>query len=186
MRRCVRPQKTVTAIELTTSLSASTCLARLRAAAASDDWFFLPWPWLNDPMLVRVRGNRFLLMKAAGGPPRNSFRRMFHGQVIEHRGGALIRGRFKMHSFVRFGLVVWFGGVIAVGLLLFSASASRALGMPMKESAPGLLSLVAPILMALFGVVLVRSGISWSSEGERVVVEYMQELLHASVKSSRA
>jgi len=136
-RSIVRPQKTVTAIELTTSLSVSTCLARLRAAAASDDWFFLPWPWLNDPMLVRVRGNRFLLMKAAGGPPRNSFRRMFHGQVIEHRGGALIRGRFKMHSFVRFGLVVWFGGLIAVGLLLFSANASRALGMPMKESAPG-------------------------------------------------
>src|SRR5207249_323666 len=129
-RSVVRPQKRVAAIELKTSLSAPACLARLRGVAGSDDWFLPPWPWLNDPMLVRVRGNRFRLMKAAGGPARNSFRRMFHGQVLEHSQGAVIRGRFKLHAFVRFFLFVWFGGVIGVGLMLLAANAGRALGMP--------------------------------------------------------
>jgi hypothetical protein len=137
-------------------------------------------------MLVQVRGNRFRLMQAAGGPPRNSFRRMFYGQVLERSQGAMIRGSFKMHPVVRLVLFIWYGGVIGVSLLLSAVNVGRALGMPIRGTAAGWPVLAFPILMVVFAVVLVRSGVAFSNEGDRIVVQYMGELLDASVEPSRA
>jgi hypothetical protein len=108
-------------IQMVSPLSTSECLTRLRAAAElSERQPMGSWPRLNDPMLVRVSGTRFRLMKASGGPPRNSFRRMFHGEILECPKGSMVRGRFKLHFLVRAFMSVWLGGIscAAVGVLL--------------------------------------------------------------------
>jgi len=152
-------------IEFVSPLSMSECLERLRAAAAvSERQPITSWPSINDPMLVRVSGTRLRLMKASGGPPRNSFRRMFHGEVVEHPSGALIRGRFALHFLVRAFLCVWFGVVTYAAVRVLFTAGER--------------SVVAfPILLGLVGVAIVRSGISLSRRGEREVLHYLRELL---------
>ncbi|HEX7795307.1 MAG TPA: hypothetical protein VF456_13185, partial [Vicinamibacterales bacterium] len=92
-------------------VSAASCLATLRAAAAiSDRQPTTSWPVPGDPMFVRVTGARIELMKAAGGPPRNNFRRKFYGTVREH-DGALIRGSFWPHPVTIAFSTVWLSGV---------------------------------------------------------------------------
>src|SRR2546425_3063819 len=167
-------------VELLSPLSKAECLARLRGVAKTDRWFNVVWPSVDDPMLVRVRRNQFRLMKAAGGPPRNAFRRMLQGEVLDHRQGALIRGRFRLLPFVRLFLLVWFGGVGAFGVLLLVSNLSSAIGVPFGGKAPGWSSVAIPGLMAAFGIALVRSGISWSSAGEEQCIQYLGELLGAA------
>jgi len=103
-------------------------------------------------------------MKASGGPPRNALRRMFHGEVLEHPSGALIRGRFALHFLVRAFLCVWFGGVTYAAVRVLLTAGERFV-------------VAFPILLGLVGVAIVRSLISLSSPGEREVFHYLRELL---------
>ena len=172
-------------VELLSPLSKAECLARLRAVAKTDSWFNVVWPSPDDPMLVRVRDNQFRLMKAAGGPPRNAFRRMLNGEVLDHPQGALIRARFCLLPLVRLFLLVWFGGVGAFGVLLLVNNLSHAIGVPFGEKAPGW-SWVFPGLMGALGIVLVRLGISLSRAGEEQCIQYLGELLGAAFLPAHA
>src|SRR5215831_16378829 len=110
-------------VQMASPLTASECLARLRAGAeVSERQPMGSWPSINDPMLVRVVGRRFRLMKASGGPKGNSFRRMFHGEVLDSPTGSIVRGRFRLHFVVRAFLFVWLSGItyVAVRVLLTS------------------------------------------------------------------
>ena len=106
-------------------------------------------------------------MKASGGPPRNSFRRMFHGEVLDSPKGSIIRGRFRLHFFVRAFMFVWLTGITyaAVRVLL----------------TPGNWPFVAfPVLVGWFGLAIVRWCISVSRPGEDEVVNYLRGVVNGS------
>jgi hypothetical protein len=166
-------------MEFVTPLSRTECLARLRNATGTSRWYSLEFPSLNEPQLVWVRGNQFIVMKAVGGPPRNSFRRLFHGEIYDDPRGALIRGRFRLHVVVRLFLCVWFGAVVAIGVLLIVMNIGRGLGVFLGQKTPGWWPTLIPGLMLSFSIVLVRSGISFSRSGEEQVIHYLKESLEA-------
>jgi hypothetical protein len=82
---------------------------------------------------------------------------MFHGEVLECPKGSIVRGRFKLHFFVRVFMSVWLSGIahVAVRVLL----------------TPGKWPFVAvPVLLGWLFLAIVRWDISVSSPGEYEVV----------------
>ena len=106
-------------------------------------------------------------MKASGGPKGNSFRRMFHGEVLDSPTGSIVRGRFRLHFVVRAFLFVWLSGItyVAVRVLLTSDKWSF---------------VAFPVLIGWFGWSIVRWGISLSSAGEDEVVNYLRRAVDGS------
>jgi hypothetical protein len=164
----------VSTIELVSPLPPDECAARL--GEATDNEELLSWPGAR-PVIGRVSGGSVRLRKRIGD--RNSFQTILVGELEEHKGGTLFRGRAGVDTVVTIFMAVWFCWVVLVGGPIFVFAICEMLGIDVGVVKPkGNLALgVAGFpLMLAFGVGLVRSGRRQARDEERFLVAFVAEV----------
>lgn len=147
-----------------TSFSIEECRSRLTDPKyASPKFFtysFTPLP--QGTILVKLRGDRFRLFATGPKYIRNSFAPFFYGFLEALPNDTRIHGRFRTHPSSRIFMAIWFGllGFITLRLTSYLFSAEHQLMQPLY------VLFGAPLLMALFGIGLVRL-CWWFAEGQR-------------------
>lgn len=148
-----------------TSLSIEECRSRLSDPQHSPPRFFTFNPFTPPPkgtIFVKLRGDRFRLFATGPKYIRNSFAPFFYGFLEALPNGTRIHGRFRTHSSSRIFMTIWFGllGFITLRLTSYLFSTEHQLVQPLY------VVFGAPLLMALFGIGLVRL-CWWFGEGQR-------------------
>lgn len=148
-----------------TSLSIEECRSRLTHPKYSPPGFFTFNPFTPPPkgtIFVKLRGDRFRLFAAGPKHILNSFAPFFYGSLEALPNGSRIHGRFHMHLFARIFMAIWFALLGFITLLLTSSlfSTEHQLMQPLY------VVFGAPLLMALFGIGLVRL-CWWFAEEQR-------------------
>jgi len=165
----------VRAIELVSPLSPGECAARLLAAIDPEGLHPVPG---SQPVIGRLAGLRMRLRKRL--PGENSFQAVLLG-TLEPRGeGTAVRCRVGMHPGVAGCMIVW---VAAAGL----GSAAMAVNLARGGAGGGpLWAVVVPVLVAMFGVIMVAfgGGVVWlgrqSAHGEDVfLVAFVADVIAA-------
>jgi hypothetical protein len=138
---------------LHTRIPVEECKARL---ASSVDAERLGFSWSgytgSRPILGKLRDTGFRLQKRRYY--RNSCAPFFSGRFVASDSGTLIAGEFRMHSFVKAFMIMWFsflGFFFVIMLITVIAGRADAQGSPA-------LGLVIPAGMAAFGVALIKFG----------------------------
>jgi hypothetical protein len=135
----------------TTNLPKDECIRRLQNHAGRIGG---SQQWSERTVTAKVRGDRFRLFMRGPANARNSFAPFFYGRFEEGGGKACIRGRFRMHPFVRGFLFLWFGGLMVIGSLIVLLPATAwGSGRP-----PPVLVVLGPAGMMLLGYGLVCFG----------------------------
>jgi hypothetical protein len=168
-------------VRLTTDLSKSECLERLREVAQRSR--ARGWVDRNivapGPFFVRVRGERFKILKTDRPYYRNDFRRVFDGRVNDHPSGALIEGNFRLHRFTALVITVSCGAMCAIAS--FSLFSLWRVG---PEQNGMWLMLLAEVGMVLALVVIARVGIHMSRRGEEEIVQFVRNTLCGSIPAT--
>ena len=103
----------------------------------------------------------------------NSFRRRLEIHFYPSALGTELRGRFRLSWPVFYFMCVWFGGLfVTTPIGLVALVAQR--GLSALRSEPELL---IPVVMILFGFVLVQTGVWLSRSSEKKVVEFLHQAL---------
>ena len=165
-------------IELTTARRGVQCLALLTEAAAREDGLDPDWAAAGDSMVVSVRAHRFTVMNASDDLGWKSFRRLFHGEVVDDDRGARIRGRFRLHAMARVWLTLWFVSMTTIVFLLLAGNLAGGGNLP--PAATGVAAVLIPALMLVTAAVLVRVGLAQARRGETSVVGFLETLLDAT------
>jgi hypothetical protein len=120
------------------------------------------------PILGKLGGAGFRLQKRRGY--RNSFAPFFFGRFVASDRGTLIEGEFRMHPWAKVFMTGWFSFLVvfSVAFLISRRSGSQS---------SLIIDLGVPIMMAVFGVLLVKFG-RWLGRGEeRDIIEFLKSTL---------
>ena len=170
-------------IELTSALTRQECLRRLQRAADPDDWEPVEPAQSGEPMLVSIGDDRFTVMNASDHLGWRTFRRHFHGEILDRPGGLSIRGRFRLHPAAILSLTLWFGSMIGVIALLIVANT---IGAAIPPGIAGWPALVIPTLILAVAAALVRWGLAEARRGEPAVVEFLRGLVDTGPARDRS
>src|SRR3972149_7628667 len=148
-----------------TSLSIEECRSRLTDPKSPPPRFFTFNPFTPPPegtIFVKLRGYKFRLFATGPRYIRNSFVPFFYGFLEAIPNGTRIHGRFRTHPSTRIFMAIWFGliGFVTLRLTSYLFSTEHKLVQPLY------VVFGAPLLMALFGIGLVRL-CWWFAEGQR-------------------
>ena len=160
-------------LELVSPLPPHECLKRLKAEV-DPQWKLLG----SRPVLGTVSGSQFTGYKRI--PYRNSFRTFIFARFHQAGAGSRIVIRFGMSPFVTAFMALWFGMLALVGGGMFLGATSAYLrgGAPPETWA----FLVSPLIMAAFGIGLVRFG-RWLGRNER---SFLAEFLRTKLQAAEA
>lgn len=171
------PASDARSINLSTSYPSEECARRLQAFGHEDvfDWNFPPGA------LVRIKGER-VRIRIRRERLHNAFAPFFYGRIEATAEGAVIRGRFRMSTFTRCLLGVWFS--LAALIALFSIVYSG-LSLLSGDKTPGenhVLGLIfPPAFIAFAGLGLWFS--KWLSRKDR---QSILEFLHVTLGTTAA
>ncbi len=141
----------------TTELTKNECLLRLQQHTGRGGWV----RWAEGTMVAKIHGDRFRLFAWGPANVRNSFATFYYGRLEAGADGTSIRGRFRFHPVVRGFLILWFGGLLAIGaLILLLPPSAWGAGQP-----PSLFAALGPAGMILLGVAFVRL-CRWVARGQ--------------------
>jgi hypothetical protein len=166
-----------------TVLSPEECLRRIQEHSYSIRNLFVD-PLRRAPegtIFTRVQGMRVTL--AARGPKyvRNSWELAFYGVLEPCDDGTRVRGRFRMHPFVRAFMRLWFGGlylmvIVVIMITLFSMRT------PSSGKSP-IIAVFALGAMGTFGFGLVKLGQILSADQVAAVKRYIEKDLEARLET---
>lgn len=125
---------------------------------------------------VNSEKNKFYLLKTKAYYS-NSFSRIFYGELIKKENGTIIQGSFCRHIIVKLFMTIWFGGVIFVGGIMFLVCFSNVFLGTSNGDGNSVLGLIIPPIMFIFGILLVKSGVWFSINEEKYVLEFIRKTL---------
>ena len=161
-------------VELESPLAPAACRQRLERAAAGDS---TEAHEVFDEMAITLDGIRFTVVSASADGDWRAFRRLLFGEIVNARGGTIVRGQFRLHRAARVALVAWFGSMAMVVALLVTAwvtGAGEAIAGP-----TGWAMVALPVAMLAAAGWLVRWSMGQSRPSEAAVIEYVARLLEA-------
>lgn len=176
---------------LTTSMPIDECLNKLEASSEKHSMFgqFLQYSYPNYPSSgkpeIKIHGNKFrLFIKFEKLLNQNSFHTFFYGELSPSVNGTIVKGKFKMHPFIRAFMAIWFGGAIIGGGVIFIVSLIHLLGLGAivggtYEGNPIWGVIIVPLFIA-FGYGLVKFGKSLSKKEEEHLVKFLKSTLNAT------
>lgn len=183
--------------EFITSIPIDECLNKLEAASEKHSIFgqFLNYFSPNYPPSgkpeIKIYGNKFrLFIKFDKLLNRNPFHTFFYGELSPStNGGTIIKGKFKMHPFIRAFMAFWFSGVIISGGVFFIISLIHILELDITDAGmyhgtPTWEVIFVPLLIAS-GYALVKFGKSLSKDEEVHLIEFIKTTLSASELTTR-
>lgn len=163
-------------IKLKTNIEIEECKRRINNTIDSR-----PLSLLFSPIEVvgKVRAEKFWLHKRTINF-RNPLTRIFYGSISKDSNGSVIEGSFKVFLFVKIIMVVYFAGLITLGGFLAVAIFSEMIQDNLLITEDGLIfSLLAIILMLLFGVFIFRYGAKLSEKEEKYLIMFLEDTLNA-------
>ena len=133
---------------------------------------------IHAPLFVvggapRVRGNaseRYVSIHRVVPGVRNSFRPVFTGAFHEHAGRIVLRGAYALDDATKLFMSLWFGLCLAMAVAMTLAV--------FREGALSFLPFV-PLVMIVFGVLLVLSGKAASERDPERIAEVIVRALKA-------
>lgn len=130
----------------------------------------------------QIGGNKIRLGKRRQGY--NPFIRFFFGEMEGTVDGTVMRGEFRIHPFVQGFLLLWFGGLILIGLLpgVFNLYTTLAFRGNVAQAVAGV---VMPIILLGFGYGMVRAGQKLSRKDEEWLICFLKERLGAEHTSHK-
>jgi hypothetical protein len=149
----------------------SESVKRLKAVVRSG---WNPFP-LREGVCGKVSEDRVRLYRVIPFV-NNSFIPIFTGSFKRADGSVVLSGSFSMHPFVKIFMTVWFTGVIS-GSVLMAIQVFRGVGTGKAFAVTP--ALLIPMVMVLFGILLVKVG-KWFSRNDiayisRVVDDALNE-----------
>jgi hypothetical protein len=170
-------------MKIQSPLSVGECVTLLKSATVNESPFGTMF--LNSGTIIcKFNGNNFRLRQKRSY--RNSFCPFFYGKMIQTEKGAEISGEFRIHPFVVAFMALWFGFLILGGGIIFFTSLTQLVTGHYdhtKEANP-LVGIFVPIIMAIFGIALVKFG-KWLGRSEEAnMTSLLQELFSSNPKST--
>jgi hypothetical protein len=166
-------------MKIQSPLGVEECVAVLKSATVNDSPFgtmFLS----AGTIICKINGHNFRLrQKRSYG---NSFGPYFYGKLKQAEIGTEISGDFRIHPFVFAFMALWFGLLIVIGGVMVLTSFTQWVTghYDHTKNANPLVGVFAPLVMAIFGIGLVKFG-KWLGRSEEArMSEFLQQTFSAN------
>jgi|HubBroStandDraft_6_1064221.scaffolds.fasta_scaffold113318_2 hypothetical protein len=163
-----------------TDFDREACVRRLDDSI--DPWHRTPLSFSgfegSKPVLGWINGYEFRLRKRRYY--NNGFAPEFYGNLKANGRGTIVEGYFDMARVTKWGVRIWLGGAILMGIPIF-VSTLRDLIRGSSYAPEGfLIGLLVPPTMVLLGILLPKFGLWLGRNEEKYILEFLQTTLIAS------
>jgi hypothetical protein len=109
----------------------------------------------------------------------NSFARIFCVKMLKKEHGTIIQGSFSINIFTKIFMTMYFVFLFSVDALALSICFSGTFwGMSYGEGILNqIVALVAPVIMIMFGIFIVKYGVWFGKDEEKYVLEFIKTTL---------
>jgi hypothetical protein len=142
------------------------------SSVLDKDGFFLIIPRGDKPLIGKVRGSTFCVRKRKDYA--NSWSPLLFGGIEPVDSGCIIKGKFRLHAFVRIFTIIWFGMIfffVAIGIMTAFMESLKD-----KFDPKTLLVVFVPMMLIIGYVYLARWGKKQGEQEADGIREIMREL----------